>query len=349
MNQRYSAALQLSLLIVVVFSLIVSVVFYFYRGTLAPLFEGIVYVIICQLCLFFFSFVLIQKRIENFILTKVKSLYQDLLPTGIPLNEDSLQKDVISITQSLQKFAKESKLEIELLKDKENYRREFIGNLAHELKTHLFTVQGFILTLLDNNVTDEKTIKKYLKKAASGVDRLGFIIKDLDLITQFETGVNTLNVEQFDIATLIKDIVEMLEIQAKKSGINLQYNLVSDSPIIVSGDIERITQVLTNLVVNSFKYGVENGTTEIEINELSDAKILVRVIDNGKGIAEEHLPRLFERFYRVDKTRNRNEGGSGLGLSIVKHIIEAHNEKIFVESTPLVGSEFSFTLSRAKG
>ncbi len=148
---------------------------------------------------------------------------------------------------------------------------------------------------------------------------------------------------------MIKDIVEMLEIKAKKSGINLQYNLVSDSPIIVSGDIERITQVLTNLVVNSFKYGVENGTTEIEINELSDAKILVRVIDNGKGIAEEHLPRLFERFYRVDKTRNRNEGGSGLGLSIVKHIIEAHNEKIFVESTPLVGSEFSFTLSRAKG
>ena len=348
MNQRYSTALQLSLLIVVVFSLIVGVTFYLYKGSLDPLFQAMSYVVICLLTFFIFSFVLIQLIIENFILTKVKSLYQDLLPTGIPLKEDSLQKDVISITQSLQKFAKESKLEIELLKDKENYRREFIGNLAHELKTPLFTVQGFILTLLDNEVEDQKTIKKYLKKAASGVDRLGFIIKDLDLITQFETGVTTLNVEQFDIVALIKDIVEMLEIKAEKSGINLQYNSNQNSTTMVLGDMERLTQVITNLVVNSFKYGVENGTTEIEISELNEAKILVRVIDNGKGIEEEHLPRLFERFYRVEKTRNRNEGGSGLGLSIVKHIIEAHNEKIFVESTPKVGSEFSFTLSRVK-
>lgn len=348
MNQRFITALQLSLLIVIVFSLIVGITFYLYEGSLDPLFQATNYVVICLLALFILSFVLIQMIIENFILTKVKSLYQDLLPTGIPLNEDSLQKDVISITQSLQKFAKESKLEIELLKDKENYRREFIGNLAHELKTPLFTVQGFILTLLDNDVTDEKTVKKYLKKAANGVDRLGFIIKDLDLITQFETGVTTLNVEQFDIVDLIKDIVEMLEIKANKSGLNLQFNSNQDIPIMVLGDTERLTQVLTNLVVNSFKYGVENGTTEIEISELNETKILVRVIDNGKGIAEKHLPRLFERFYRVEKTRNRNEGGSGLGLAIVKHIIEAHNEKIFVESTPMVGSEFSFTLSRVK-
>lgn len=348
MFQRYSAAIQLSFLIVVVFSLIVSVVFYFYAGSITPLIQAWPFVLLCQGVLFSFCCIIVQMRIENFILTKVKSLYEDLLPTGIPLNEDSLQKDVLSITQSLQKFAKESKLEIELLKGKENYRREFIGNLAHELKTPLFTVQGFILTLLDSDVSDKKTVKKYLKKAAKGVDRLGFIIKDLDLITQFETGVTSLQIEQFDIATLIRDIVEMLEIQADKSGINLQCNLSNSSPIMVSGDIERITQVLTNLVVNSFKYGVENGTTEIELKQLNESKILVRVIDNGKGIEEEHLPRLFERFYRVEKTRNRNEGGSGLGLAIVKHIIEAHNENIFVESTPKVGSEFSFTLSRVK-
>lgn len=348
MNQRYSTALQLSLLIVLIFSLIVGATIYLYTGSLDLLLDAITYVIICQLAFLVSSFLLIQMIIENFILTKVKSLYKDLLPTGIPLNEDSLQKDVISITQSLQRFAKESKLEIELLKDKENYRREFIGNLAHELKTPLFTVQGFILTLLDNDVSDEKTIKKYLKKAANGVDRLGFIIKDLDLITQFETGVTTLDIEQFDLRTLIQDIVEMLEIQASKSEINLQFNPTQDAPVIVFGDMERITQVITNLVVNSFKYGVANGTTEIELSELSETKILVRVIDNGKGIEEEHLPRLFERFYRVEKTRNRNEGGSGLGLAIVKHIIEAHNEKIFVESTPKVGSEFSFTLSRVK-
>ena len=215
MNQRYSTALQLSLLIVIVFGLIVGITFYLYKGSLDPLFQATNYVIICLLALFIFSFVMIQLIIENFILTKVKSLYQDLLPTGIPLNEDSLQKDVLSITQSLQKFAKESKLEIELLKDKENYRRVYWQSSAR-IKTPLFTVQGFILTLLDNDVTDEKTVKKYLKKAANGVDRLGFIINDLDLITQFETGVTTLNVEQFDVAELIKDIVEMLEIKAKK-------------------------------------------------------------------------------------------------------------------------------------
>ena len=139
----------------------------------------------------------------------------------------------------------------------------------------------------------------------------------------------------------------MFEIKAKKSGVNLQFNSNQDSPIMVLGDTDRLTQVLTNLVINSFKYGVENGTTEIEISELNETKILVRVIDNGKGIAEEHLPRLFERFYRVDKSGNRKAGGSGLGLSIVKHIIEAHQEKLLVESTPGSGSEFSFSLQRA--
>ena len=268
------------------------------------------------------------------------------MPTGIPLNEDSLQKDVISITNSLQRFAKESKLEIELLKDKENYRREFIGNLAHELKTPLFTVQSYIYTLLEENIKDKKIRKKYLEKAANGIDRLNFIINDLDLITQFETGVTNLDIEHFDIKVLINDIVELLEIQSEKKGINLVSNFDDTVPIIVAADTERITQVITNLVINSFKYGVKNGTTEIEISPLNEQKILVRVIDNGKGIAEEHLPRLFERFYRVEKTRNRNEGGSGLGLAIVKHIIEAHNEKIFVESSPNVGSEFSFTLTR---
>ena len=304
------------------------------------------YVIIGQIALFFIAFFIIQLRIENFILTKVRELYKDLLPTGIPLNEDSLQKDVISITNSLQRFAKESKLEIELLKDKENYRREFIGNLAHELKTPLFTVQSYIYTLLEENIKDKKIRKKYLEKAANGIDRLNFIINDLDLITQFETGVTNLDIEHFDIKVLINDIVELLEIQSEKKGINLVSNFDDTAPIVVAADTERITQVITNLVINSFKYGVKNGTTEIEISPLNEQKILVRVIDNGKGIADEHLPRLFERFYRVEKTRNRNEGGSGLGLAIVKHIIEAHNEKIFVESSPNVGSEFSFTLTR---
>lgn len=347
MNQRYSTAIQLAFLIVVLFTFIFGMVFFAYTGDLSKLFVAKFYILLGQFALFLVAFVIIQLRIENFILTKVKELYKDLLPTGIPLNEDSLQKDVISITASLQQFAKESKLEIELLKDKENYRREFIGNLAHELKTPLFTVQSYIYTLLEENIKDKKIRKKYLEKAANGIDRLNFIINDLDLITQFETGVTTLNIEQFDIKVLINDIVELLEIQSEKKEIKLVSNLDYSTPLMVTADMERITQVITNLVINSFKYGVKNGTTEIEISSLNEQKVLVRVIDNGKGIAEEHLPRLFERFYRVEKTRNRNEGGSGLGLAIVKHIIEAHNEKIFVESSPNVGSEFSFTLSRA--
>ena len=348
MNQRYSTAIQLAFLIVVLFTLIFGMVYYAYAGELSGLFAAKFYILLGQLALFLVAFIIIQLRIENFILTKVRELYKDLLPTGIPLNEDSLQKDVISITASLQQFAKESKLEIELLKDKENYRREFIGNLAHELKTPLFTVQSYIYTLLEENIKDKKIRKKYLEKAANGIDRLNFIINDLDLITQFETGVTNLNIEQFDIKALINDIVELLEIQSEKKEIKLVSNLDYSTPLIVAADMERITQVITNLVINSFKYGVKNGTTEIEISPLNQHKILVRVIDNGKGIAEEHLPRLFERFYRVEKTRNRNDGGSGLGLAIVKHIIEAHNEKIFVESSPNIGSEFSFTLSRAQ-
>lgn len=346
MNKRFILAARLAALLVFVFSGIVGLLFYIYNGSLDPLFNAALYILLGQGLIFLTTFMIIQRRIEYFLYSKIKSLYQDLSPTGIVLKEEVLQRDVLSITRSLQEFAKESKLEIELLKDKENYRKEFIGNLAHELKTPLFTVQGYIYTLLEGEVKDKKTRKKYLKKAANGVDRLGFIVNDLDLITQFETGGTSLNIESFDLVGLILDMIELLEIQAEKSNVKLMCTLDRETPIKVLGDMERISQVLTNLVINSFKYGVDDGTTEIEVRELNAEKVLVRVIDNGKGISEEHLPRLFERFYRVDKTRNRNEGGSGLGLSIVKHIIEAHNEQIYVESTPNVGSEFSFTLSR---
>jgi two-component system phosphate regulon sensor histidine kinase PhoR len=348
MNRRYRTAIQLSILIVGVFSLIIAGFFFFYTGSFTFLFDVIYYAIACHIVLFLVSFFIIQKYIERFVYAKVEAMYQDLLPTGIPLSETSMQKDVWSLTQRLQQFAKDSKLEIELLKDKENYRKEFIGNLAHELKTPLFMVESYIFTLLEGGIKDKETRKKYIQKAANGVDRLSFIIKDLDLITQFETGVTSLDIVEFDLVKLIFEMVELLELKAAKKEINLVFNLDVNKPILVEADRERIMQVLSNLVVNSLKYGVKNGTTEIEINELTSEKVLLRIIDNGKGIGKEHLPRLFERFYRVEKTRNRNEGGSGLGLAIVKHIIEAHNEKVYVQSTPNVGSEFSFTLAKAK-
>ena len=298
---------------------------------------------------FFFSIIFIQYQIERYILLKVKVLYDEFYTEGSPLNKNLLKKDAQSLTRSIQNFAKESKLEIELLKVKDNYRKEFIGNVAHELKTPLFTVESYILTLLEGTVEDEDLRNKYLQKAAQSIDRLNHIVNDLDLITKFEAGIASIQNERFDLIVLIDEVLGLMEIRAKERKIDLTFEKPIDNDTLwVVADRKRISQVITNLVVNSLKYGVNGGTTEITIGFLSKQKILVRVIDNGNGIEEKHIPRLFERFYRIDKARNRDEGGSGLGLAIVKHIIEAHKEKIYVQSTFGVGSEFSFSLSKTK-
>ena len=347
MLKKYNVAIKLSSFIVLVFMLLIFISIYLYSGSLRIILDTYYFILPLVFLLFLCCFFIIHIRVENFIYLKVKSIYKDLLPKGLPIAEDSLQKDVEIITNSIQKFAKDSKLEIQLLKDKENYRKEFIGNLAHELKTPFFTVQGYILTLLEGNVKDRKLIQKYLEKASNATDRLGYIIKDVDLITQFETGVTNLKIEKFDFCQLIKDLVDSFEIKMKQKGIEITYDFGNEKSIFVTADNLRITQVMSNLIVNSLNYGVENGTTEIVTKNVSKEKILVRVIDNGQGISEEDLPRVFERFYRVDKTRNRQEGGSGLGLAIVKHIVEAHNEIVYVESSLNVGSEFSFTLTKS--
>ena len=190
-------------------------------------------------------------------------------------------------------------------------------------------------------------MEKYLKRTSKGVDRLTYIIKDLDLITKIESGVQSIDKQNFDIVETIQNVFELLEMQAAKSAIKLVFDRAYPNPINVFADEERIQQVISNLIINSLKYGVPKGTTEISIESIYDQKVLIRITDNGDGIDKEHLPRLFERFYRVDKTRSRAQGGSGLGLSIVKHIIEAHQEKIFVDSELGVGSDFSFTLPLA--
>ena len=212
----------------------------------------------------------------------------------------------------------------------------------------MFTVQGYILTLLDGNIKDKKIIHKYLKRANSGVERLIYIVNDLDMITKLETGNLNLKQLPFDIVELVRNVLELLEMKAAKSDITLTLDTDYPDPIMVNGDVERIKQVVTNLVVNSIKYGKKDGTTEISIENLTKKKIIVRITDNGEGIKKEHIPRLFERFFRVDKSGSREEGGSGLGLAIVKHIIEAHGEKIYIESEFGVGSEFSFTLETVK-
>ena len=291
------------------------------------------------------AYLILSYTLERFLFSRVKELYASVIPTTSYVSTISQFTDIDLLTSNLKKLNSDKNLEIDLLKKEQAYRREFIGNIAHELKTPLFMIEGYVLTLLEGGVEDKKTIKKYLSQTAKGIDRLNFVIKDLDLVTKFESGMAKLNWTSFNIIETIKNVFELVARQAQERKISLKMDKVYNKPIQVYADEERIQQVLTNLIINSLKYGIERGTTEVGVEILKENKILVRITDNGEGINEEHLPRLFERFYRVDKTRNRNQGGSGLGLAIVKHIIEAHHEKIFVESEARVGSEFSFSLT----
>ena len=251
-----------------------------------------------------------------------------------------------TLTRQVKKFAKDKKLEIETLKVREEYRREFLGNVSHELKTPLFTVQGYISTLLDGAMSDRNLRKKYLERAEKGVERLIYIVQDLDMISKLEIGQLHLQSTSFDIVKLIQNVFDLLEMEASKKDILLLFGMKYNKPVMVLGDQEKIQQVVVNLIVNSIKYGKVGGSTEVVIEDLTEEKRIVRITDNGEGIEQQNIPRLFERFFRVDKSGARSEGGSGLGLSIVKHIIEAHGEKIYVESEFGIGSEFSFTLEK---
>ncbi|MCX7546999.1 ATP-binding protein [Xanthomarina sp. F1114] len=318
-------------------------VFLFFVGDLTAYI--LLYSIVCYAICFF----IIQYRAERFIYRRVKKIYDDLtLLESASLGSKPITTDMATLTREIDKYARDKKLEIESLKIIEEYRKEFIGNVSHELKTPLFTVQGYLLTLADGAINDENIREKYLQRANKGVERLIYIVKDLDMITKLEVGDLRLSITTFDIVEVIKNVFDLLEMKAAKKKITLIFDVDYKQPIMVNADIERIQQVLTNLVVNSIKYGREKGTTEISIENLIKNKVIVRVTDNGEGISGSNLSRVFERFYRVDKSGSRKEGGSGLGLSIVKHIIEAHDEKIYIESELGVGSEFSFSMEKAE-
>lgn len=296
-----------------------------------------------------FSFFVIQYRVEKFIYREVKKIYDDVSFLGrTSFRNQSITTDMATLTQQVKKFATDKKLEIEGLKVREEYRREFMGNVSHELKTPLFTVQGYLSTLLDGALDDKKIRRKYLERAEKGVERLVYIVEDLDMIAKLEIGEMNLGLSRFNIVELIQNVFDLLEMNADKKSIILMFDRKYNKAINVFADKEKIQQVVTNLMMNSIKYGKENGTTEVTIEDLVDNKLIVRIRDNGEGIAKENLSRIFERFYRVDKSGARSEGGSGLGLSIVKHIIEAHGEKIYLESEFGKGSEFSFTLEKHK-
>ncbi len=239
-----------------------------------------------------------------------------------------------------------NKQQINALKEAERYRKEFLGNVSHELKTPIFNVQGYVLTLLDGGLEDPDINKKYLQRAENNINRIISIVEDLETISKLEARELQLEFSTFDIIKVVREVLEMHEMHTVDSNIILSCN--SEKEVVwVEADKNRITQVIDNLVANSIRYGISSGRTNIYVKE-NRSSVRVDVTDNGIGIAQKHLSRIFERFYRVDKSRSQKLGGTGLGLSIVKHIIDAHNQSISVKSKPNIGTTFSFTVNKPK-
>lgn len=343
-KKTYSFAIWSSLYLTIL-SLLLAAFFYFSFFREQELIGLIVFVLI----IFATSFFIIQYRAERFIYNRIKKIYDKVSILDMDdFERKSATTDIDALSKSVQDYVEGKRIEIQNLTERDSFRRDFLGNVAHELKTPLFTVQGYILTLIEGAVEDEMIRTKYLDRANKGVERLTAIIKDLDMIAKLETEGLKMNIETFNILEIIQNVFDLFEMRAKKKNITLQFDRIHEFPVFVKGDVERIEQVLINLVVNSIKYGKPKGVTTVGIESYSESKFIIKVIDNGEGIKQEHLSRLFERFYRVDQSRSREQGGSGLGLSIVKHIIEAHNQTILLKSTFGEGSEFSFTLEKAK-
>ena len=277
--------------------------------------------------------------IRKYVAYKLKPIYSIVLSRDVHSNEifsELKDKRVENIGEELTAWADTNDREIARLKEAECFRKQYLGNVAHELKTPIFNIQGYISTLLDGGLEDELINRKYLERAEKSIDRLINIVNDLDTISKLESSMNKLDLEKFDVVALAKEIAEQAEMEADRKGIKITVKGAENlpSPFWVLADKHYIGQVFVNLIINSVRYGKEGGMTRVHFR------------DNGSGIGKEDLPRVFERFYRTDKGRSREQGGTGLGLAIVKHIVEAHGERITVRSEPGVGSTFSFTLKK---
>tara|TARA_R110002072_G_scaffold96968_12_gene213115 strand:- start:21 stop:1061 length:1041 start_codon:yes stop_codon:yes gene_type:complete len=344
LKKTYSFALWSSIYLTVSSAIIAAALYlFFFQG------KEFIALLIFIAIVFIISFFITQYRAERFIYNRIKKIYDEVsLLNDDEFNKPSSATDIDALSKSVQDYVEGKRIQIKNLTERDSFRKDFLGNVSHELKTPLFTVQGYILTLIEGAVNDKLIRDKYLGRANKGVERLVAIVKDLDMIAKLETEGLKINKEVFNIIDLVQNVFDLFEMRAKKKNITLQFDQIYEFPIFVKGDIERIEQVLINLVVNSIKYGKTNGFTTIGVESYGENKFIIKVIDDGEGIKQVHLSRLFERFYRVDQSRSREQGGSGLGLSIVKHIIEAHNETILLKSTFGVGSEFSFTLEKVK-
>ncbi|MDG1433622.1 MAG: ATP-binding protein [Saprospiraceae bacterium] len=307
-------------------------------------------IIILFLSVFFTCYLVFSYFLKNYIYRKIKLIYKNIRSTKITGSENSKSIDLSNnvfqdVGEEVALWAENRNKEIETLKAMETYRRNFLGDISHELKTPIFNIQGYIHTLLEGGLYDEKINKKFLTRAANNVERLHFIVEDLEAISRLETGEMKLDVQTFGTRKLTEEVIEDLEMTAEEMNIELSFKEGADQNFEVRADREKIRRVLMNLVVNSIKYGKIDGHTKIGFYDM-DSYILIEVADNGIGIEKEHLKRVFERFFRADKSRSRKQGGSGLGLSIVKHITEAHKQTINLRSTYGVGSTFGFTLEK---
>jgi two-component system phosphate regulon sensor histidine kinase PhoR len=310
------------------------------------------HVLIIPVIVFGSGYAVFYYMMENFIYRRIKLIYKTIYDTKSGQEEKPPQKkiknDLIDFAESeVIEWKKNTLKEQKKQKKLEKYRKEFLGNVFHELKTPIFNIQGYLETLNEGGLQDETINTRFLQKAITNVSRMAEIVDDLQMISNLEEGSFSLVEDKFDILKLVNDTIESHDMRAKSKNIKLCVKEGCEKSFNVIADREMIQQVLTNLVTNSIKYGKENGRTQVGLYDMNE-NVLVEVSDNGLGIDQKHLPRIFERFYRVDKDRSREQGGSGLGLSIVKHIIEAHNQTVNVRSAPGVGTTFGFTLRKVK-
>jgi two-component system phosphate regulon sensor histidine kinase PhoR len=310
------------------------------------------FMIVGLVLFFIFAFYIIQFAIHKFILEKIRPIYKII--DFVPQKEKEVKLkltpgfvELADVEQDVENWAHNQLQEIERLKELERYRKDFVGNVSHELKTPIFNIQGYILTLLEGGLEDPSINKLYLTRTEKSIDRMISIVEDLESINKLETGELKPQFSIFDIVKIVEDVIEMEQRLAKERKIWLTFADKPDKPLMVKADRKRIIEVLTNLVVNGLKYGKKNGFVKVGFYDFDD-KIMIEVTDNGIGIDKKDLSRVFERFFRVDKSRSREQGGTGLGLSIVKHIIEAHNQTINVQSVLNEGTTFTFTLEKAK-
>ena len=295
--------------------------------------------------LFFFSTIgLIYYVVKNFFHEKIKVIYKNIYKFKGTSNIKDL--DIDNVEREAEEWADAKEEELNAYRRDENYRREFIGNVSHELKTPIFNIQGYIQTLLDGGLEDEKINVKYLERTNKSVERMINIVEDLEVISRLETEQSQLDLQPFNIIELVEDVFDAFEMKANQMDIQLEMIKESRSKMVI-GDKDKIQQVFLNLISNSIKYGKKGGKTSVKFYDM-ESNMLIEVADNGIGIESDSLDRLFERFYRVDKNRSREIGGTGLGLAIVKHILEGHNQQINVRSTPGVGTTFSFILEKSK-